>query len=101
MSYLQSLTEDRRLWLLKLLKRSGNMANESVLLTAIQSAGHRRVTRDQIREDMTWLGDRGLVTLSWPDEALAVATLTRRGGDVADGNVDVEGVKQPDPFEQD
>jgi hypothetical protein len=99
MSYLQSLEEDRRAWLLRLLDRSGGHANEGVLLTSLHAAGHRRVTRELVRADLHWLNDRGLVNLEWLDETVLVARLTRRGGDVAEGYTAVEGVRKPDPFE--
>ena len=99
MSYLQSLDEDRRAWLLRLLARSGGHANEGVLLTSIHAAGHRRVTRELVRADLEWLNDRGLVSLEWLDETVLVARLTRRGGDVAAGHATVSGVRKPDPFD--
>lgn len=101
MSYLQHLSEERRLLILQLLKRSNGSANERVLLIGIQERGERRITSDQVRKDLDWLRDAGLITQEWPDPTLLVAVLTRRGGDVEAGNIRVQGVKEPDPYATD
>ena len=95
-NYREFLTEDRRLFVLRLLEECGGEANESVIHDACHAAGHRRgVTRDVIREDLDWLRERDLVRWEWYEGKVLVAALTRRGVDVAHGDVEVEGVKKP------
>ena len=94
--YLEHLTEDRRLVILRLLKEApGYSANGSVLHTALARFGHR-VSRDQVRGDLAWLEEQGLVKSETID-ALYVATIVQRGLDVAAGDATVPGVKRPSP----
>ncbi len=88
--------QDRRLVILRLLEQCGGEANESVLNDGCHALGHARgVTRDVTREDLAWLKECGLVVTEWYGEKIVVAKITRRGVDVARGDVVVKGVKRP------
>ena len=90
------LTEDRRLVILRLLKEAGGSANESNLEIGLNALGHRRgVTREIVRADLRWLQDADLVTLEHFASKVVVASLTRRGLFVANGDNEVKGVKTP------
>lgn len=92
--YLKHIAQDRRLCVLRLLKESQGSANESVLHMGVEALGHSRQPRTQIREDMRFLEGAGLVVLEYFAD-VAIATITRRGVDVAEGRIEVEGVKKP------
>jgi hypothetical protein len=95
-TFAESLAEDRRLAILTLLIEAEGEANESVLQTGLAMLGHsRELTRDNVRLDMQFLGDRGLVTLEWYGDKVCVARIARRGVEVAEGKVRVDGVKKP------
>lgn len=99
MSFAEHLAEDRRLVHLRLLAEApGYAANESLLHTALSRFGHH-VSRDQVRGDLAWLAEQGLVTAEsiGPGIGLVVATITRRGLDAAHGRATVPGVKRPAP----
>lgn len=99
MSFKDFVTEDRRLFILRLLMDIGGSGNESVIYTGCRAAGHRRgVTRDVVRADLEWLRTRHLVIFEWYEDTVLVAILTSRGADVASGDVEVEGVKRPTSF---
>ena len=94
--YLKHLSEHRRITILRVLKDApAFFANDSVLQEMAARVGVSS-TRDQVRADMQWLRDVGLVTLETFQDVL-VATITARGIDVALGLVMVEGVKRPTP----
>jgi hypothetical protein len=95
MNFRDYIVEDLRLVLLLLLKEAGGSANESVLQGGAASVGHPRASRTEIRTQLEWLRERGLVTHQWYDQKLLVASLTERGLDTADGREHVEGVKKP------
>lgn len=96
MSFREFITEDRRLFILRLLADIGGSANESVILDGCRAAGHRRgVTREVVRADLEWMQDRHLLTFEWYEETVLVAVLTERGFDVANGDIAVAGVKRP------
>ena len=96
MSFADDLAQDRRLCLLRVLAQApGYSANGSILHAAIRRFGHQ-VSRDQVRTDLAWLKEQGLVELEDLD-SLAVATLTQRGLDAAAGRATVPGVKKPAP----
>ncbi len=97
MSYLNFVLEHARLAVLKLLAEApAYRANDSVLAQAIDQLG-LPVTRDQLRGQLAWLEEQGLVTLERPTPSLIVATGTARALDVAAGRAVVPGVQRPGP----
>lgn len=96
MSYPQLVTEDRRLSVLLLLDASpGGVGNEALLHSALTDFGHSP-SGDQVRVDLAWLAEQGLLTTR-DTHGLVVATITARGQDVALGRAVVPGVKKPRP----
>ncbi len=94
--FAQALAEDRRLAMLKLLVEAGGEANERVLSSCLEMLGHSaELTRDNIRADLRFLNDCALVTLSYFNERVCVAKITRRGVEVSEGRTHVDGVKRP------
>lgn len=94
MSYTDFLREDRRLVLLRILADlPAYRSNSSVLATAAHQLGHV-ASRDQIRADLHWLAEQGLLTAE-DHEAVLVVTLSERGADVAAGRAIVPGVRRP------
>lgn len=95
MSYQQILDENRRLVILRFLHEiTTNTANESVLETATNQIGVIS-TREDIRDDLKFLQDRGCVKIEWYADKCMVATLTRRGQYVAEGKEIIYGIKKP------
>lgn len=95
--FVNFLTEDRRLVILRLLETApGYRLNESVIETALEGVGHT-VSRDTVRGDLAWLGEQGLITVETVAERIMVATITKRGEDVAFGHATHPGVKRPSP----
>ena len=94
MNYQEHLAADRRLCILRLLKESEGSANESVLHSGLEALGHRRQAREVIRADIRHLIGQGLIVDEWAGH-IQVCTITKRGVDVAEGRVVVEGVKKP------
>nr|WP_293393395.1 ArsR family transcriptional regulator [Nevskia sp.] len=95
-SFRESLTEDRRLVMLRLLAEvEGYEANSSVLQSALASFGHT-MSRDSVHTELAWLAEQGLIT-STPMVTIVVAKLTARGLDAAQGHATVPGVKRPGP----
>ncbi|WP_291295333.1 ArsR family transcriptional regulator [Elioraea sp.] len=95
-SYTEAVAADRRLSLLILIEGApGATANEALLQSALDGFGHM-ASSDQVRVDLAWLAEQGLVTTR-DTAGLVVATLTERGGDVALGRATVPGVKRRRP----
>ena len=95
--YLAHVAEDRRLVILKILEEApGYKANDSVVRTALERFGHV-ASRDQVRGDLAWLAEQGLVAVERVAAQVQVASLTERGHDVAAGRAAVPGVKKPGP----
>lgn len=94
MSFSDYLRKDVRLVVLRILcEMPSYRANSSVIATVLHQFGHA-VTRDQVKTELRWLAEQGLVDL---DEAgsVLVATLTERGQDVAEGRAVVDGIARP------
>jgi Fe2+ or Zn2+ uptake regulation protein len=92
------VTADRRLRVLVLLdKAHAYMTNEHVLQGLLQPMGHA-ISVDRLRTDLAWLAEQGLLDVHEHD-GLQVATLRRRGVDVANDRACVPGVARPVPLE--
>jgi hypothetical protein len=92
----ETIAENRRLCILRTLETAPSFtANDSLLHTIVGEFG-LPCSRDQVRSDIVWLRDQGLVTV---DEVSAVYIVraTQRGCDVALGNTTVPGVKRRGP----
>lgn len=96
-TFQNTITEDRRLSLLLVLQSTpGYSANAFLLRDAIDQIYGHTATVDQVKTDLAWLAEQGLVsTRSTGDVVLG--TLTARGVDVASGRAVVPGVKRPMP----
>lgn len=96
MSWERHLSEHRRLGMLRILDAApGHSCNESLLHDAVLSLGVI-TTRDQIRTELTWLAEQGLVATTELG-GLVIARITQRGMEVAKGLTTVPGVKRPSP----
>lgn len=90
------LAADRRLRYLQLLEQSNAYAsNESLLGVALDAWGHK-VSHDQVRTDLAWLAEQGLITVE-EKGGIQIATATTRGIDVIAGRVRQPGVRRPGP----
>lgn len=95
--YSDFMMEHVRLAVLRLLDAQPTYsANDSVLCTAIGALG-LSCTRDQMRAQLAWLAEMRMVTLIQPMAGVTVATLTERGGDIANGRAHVPGIQRPSP----
>ena len=95
MTFAELKQSDMRIVMLRSIKDDGYSLNESILQSVLEMYGHS-VTRDQVRTQMRWLEEQGLLTIEDIAGTL-VGQLTGRGVDVADGRARVDGVKRPRP----
>ncbi|WP_298438022.1 ArsR family transcriptional regulator [Geobacter sp.] len=96
MSFRELVIADIRLVILRALEQDlGYSHNESILHSVLEKFGHK-CSRDQVRTELAWLQEQGLVTLETVAD-IFVATITQRGADVATGRTVVPGVKRPNP----
>ncbi|HSX85403.1 MAG TPA: hypothetical protein VLE50_08335 [Cellvibrio sp.] len=92
--FAQFLREDQRLVILRVLVNMPSYtANSSVLHTGLTRVGHNP-SRDQVKTEIRWLEEQGLVTVEEVFDLL-VARITERGTDVAAARTVVPGVKKP------
>lgn len=92
--YLDYLREDQRLVILRVLAGMPSYtANSSVLHGLLGKFGHNP-SRDQVKTEIQWLAEQGLVTIEAVSDLL-IARITERGADVAAARVTVPGVKRP------
>lgn len=92
--FAQHLRQDQRLVMLRILTELPSYrVNSSVLSTLLHQLGHT-MSRDQVKTELRWLAEQGLVSLEEAGSVL-VATLEERGQDVADGRARVDGVNRP------
>lgn len=95
MSFANHLKEDMRLVLLRLLHELPQYrSNSSVLVSGLDRFGHS-FSRDQVKTELHWLTDQGLIELENDLGSVLVVKLTERGADVATGRITTYGVKRP------
>lgn len=88
------IREDMRLVILRVLvEMPSYTANSSILYTLLQRYGHNP-TRDQVKTELRWLEEQGLVTIEDVNDLL-IGRVTERGTDVASARAVVPGVKKP------
>nr|WP_217350439.1 ArsR family transcriptional regulator [Azonexus fungiphilus] len=88
------MRRDVRLVILRVLSEMPEYrANSSVITNVLDQFGHA-VTRDQVKTELRWLEEQGLIQLAEVGSVL-VATLLERGQDVARGRAKVDGVAKP------
>lgn len=93
-NYAQTLTEDRRLVILRVLSEMpAYKANSSVIYTLLSNWGHSP-SRDQVKSDLRWLEEQQLVQVEEVGTVF-LATLNERGQDVSAGRALAPGVKRP------
>ena len=85
-----------RITILRLLEHQGGYRSNCSLLRDAAEAVGLTATRDQVRVELAWLAEQGLVTVRQVEQ-LMIATATERGLDVAAGRARVPGVKTPSP----
>ena len=90
------LRQDQRLVMLRILAEVPQYrSNSSVIANLLGEFGHHP-SRDQVKSDLVWLGEQGLL-LTEDIGSVLVVTLTERGADVAAGRSSVPGVSKPRP----
>jgi hypothetical protein len=88
--------KDMRLAMLRCMAEDAGYAiNESILQSALEMFGHH-ASRDNVRTEMRWLEEQGLITIETV-AGILVAKLTGRGVDMAEGRCKIDGVKTPRP----
>lgn len=88
------LRKDQRLVMLRILTEMPSYrANSSVLVALLEKLGHV-MTRDQVKTELRWLAEQGLLTVEEAGSVI-VATLEERGQDVAEGRARVDGIQRP------
>ena len=96
MSYNDFRNEHARLSVLRALAESAGYASNSAVLRDELERFALRLSRDQMASVLAWLEEQGLVSLDAMGR-VQIATITRRGLDVAEGTAVVPGVRRPSP----
>ncbi len=95
--YIEHFVKHLRLVILRLLHEAGGYRLNSSVLTDAANAHGLSASRDQMRGELAWLAEQGLVTTAEPTAGLIVATLTERGADIVAGRGQNPGVQRPSP----
>ena len=89
------LDGDRRLRILQVISEDAGYAHNEILIRkALLLAGHE-LTKHEIREQLEWLDERGLVTYELL--AVAIVRITALGVEAARGEREIDGVAVPLP----
>lgn len=95
MKYAEHVNAHLRITVLKLLEEQSDYTLNESLLVDLSGVYGFNPSRDRMRTELSWLAEQGLVRCT--GDNCAVATLTDRGLDVAQGRVQVPGVRRPGP----
>ena len=97
MEFVKLFTENLRLVALRALAQiPGYSCNDSILQDILATFAIKS-SRDQVRGQLAWLQEQGLINYEVLSSGTYVATITQRGLDAATGNVTIPGVKRPSP----
>lgn len=97
MSYAETLREHARIAILRFLEDAPRYTSNLSMLTAQLPDVGISYTRDQVRGELGWLQEQGLVTLDERSPSLLLAVATQRGVEVAQGIVRYPGIQRPGP----
>jgi hypothetical protein len=90
----EHLARDARLVILKeLAKQTDNRLNESLLMSVLETFGHRR-SREWVRQQLRFLADMNAISLAEAGTVL-VAELRRAGLEHVERRSIIEGVNRP------
>lgn len=84
MSYVDHLRKHRRLSILRTLDGAPSYASNESILTGMVNQFRIMSTRDQVRSEIVWLAEQGLVTTE-DLSGLLIVTATQRGIEIAQG----------------
>lgn len=97
-SFEQKLNENLRLIVLQLLAQAdGYDLNIHILRSGLADFGHKP-SMDKLSSELHWLDEQSLLVVRTVGQT-AIAKLTDRGKDVAEGHARVPGVARPGPGE--
>lgn len=97
MNFQERVTQEARLVLLRCLTElPGYRANSSTLQNLLSSWAVQQ-TRDQVRTQLFWLKEQGLIEVEEELKEVLVVKITPRGAEVASGLATVPGVQRPSP----
>ena len=95
--YSTFLAEHVRLAILRVLDELSEFRSNSAFLRDAVSELGLSATHDQVRTQVAWLQEQGLVTTVEALRGVLTVTATERGLDVARGRATVPGVRRPSP----
>jgi Fe2+ or Zn2+ uptake regulation protein len=95
--YSEHFAKHVRLVVLRLLAEASEYRLNDSILTDMTNAHGLTATRSQMRTEIAWLAEQGLITRAELVGGLVVATLAERGLDAAAGRANVPGVQRPAP----
>jgi Fe2+ or Zn2+ uptake regulation protein len=95
-SYPEVVREDRRLQILLILTESPKYSASHYLVQHVLDGYAHSVSSDQLKGDLAWLTEQGLIECETFQDA-TVVKLTNRGLDAAQGRIEHPGVKRPRP----
>ena len=92
----QTFRPHLRLTILQILEaQAAYQTNDRLLIDTVRASG-LKATADQVRTELGWLSEQGLVTRKELDP-FTLVTATERGAEVAVGVGRVNGVQRPGP----
>lgn len=96
MEYKQLMESERRLVLLQGLLQAPDYALRETVLIRLLEGQRLAIGRDDLRLELRWLSDIGLVDIDYFGDVQA-ARITPRGIDVASGRTLIDGIARPQP----
>jgi hypothetical protein len=94
--YMEAIAADGRLIILReLTRQTDGRLNETILMSVLDSFGHRR-SREWVRQQLRALKDVGGVAIAEAGSVM-IAEITRAGTDHVERRAVLEGVARPSP----
>lgn len=95
--YSDHFVQHMRLVILRLLAEASEYRLNAAIVTDMVNYHGLAASRAQVRTELAFLEEQGVVKTAELGSGVLVATLTERGADVAAGRATVPGVARPSP----
>ena len=97
MTFSERFTADLRRTILEILSAAMAETNLTILRAAVTEASSHDPSASQVRAEIVWLSERGLLHMRHIGASIEGCTITERGEDVAKGREHLSGVAPPEP----
>lgn len=93
-NYKEFMRPRLRMAMLQLMEQLPRGQSNSSMMSDVLRRGLFVTSREEVKQDLRWLAERGLVVVDEEAGQVLVVSITQAGRDCVNGDVDVDGVER-------